>query len=142
MRDSDARRDADRRRNRWLVDGMNVIGSKPDRWWNDPDRAVHRLVESLQAFAERNGEDVTVVFDRKPPDLEPGVHGPVTVAFARRRGRNAADHEIIRMVSEDPDPTTITVVTSDDWLAGQVRGMGARVAPSGGFRRRLDEPPG
>src|SRR6266571_950443 len=30
---------------RWLIDGMNVIGSRPDGWWNDPDRAVRRLME-------------------------------------------------------------------------------------------------
>src|SRR5438132_8702510 len=85
---------------RWLVDGMNVIGSRPDRWWNDPDRAMHRMVDSLAAFAARTGDEVTVVFDRKPPDLEPGPHDGIEVVFARRRGRNAADHEIVLIVSE------------------------------------------
>jgi predicted RNA-binding protein with PIN domain len=124
---------------RWLVDGMNVIGSKPDRWWNDIDRAVHRMVDSLRGFAERTGEDVTVVFDRKPRDLEPGRHGPILVEFARWRGRNAADHEIVRIVAEDPDPSGVTVVTSDDRLAERVEELGAKVAPAGGFRRRLDD---
>ena len=131
-----------RRSERWLVDGMNVIGSKPDRWWNDIDRAVHRMVDSLGAFAERTGDEVTVVFDRQPRDLEPGRHGDVDVAFAQRKGRNAADHEIIRMVAEDADPSAITVVTSDDWLAERVRELGAGVAASGGFRRRLDDAAG
>ena len=125
-------------RRRWLVDGMNVIGSKPDRWWNDIDRAVHRMVESLGAFAERSGDDVTVVFDRQPRDLEPGRHGAVAVAFAQWKGRNAADHEIVRMVSEDADPPGITVVTSDDALAQRVRELGAQVSPAGAFRRGLD----
>jgi predicted RNA-binding protein with PIN domain len=124
---------------RWLVDGMNVIGSKPDRWWNDLDRAVHRMVHSLQSFAERTGDDVTVVFDRKPRDLEPGRHGDLIVAFAKRHGRNAADHEIVEMVAGISDPTGITVVTSDERLAERVRELGAKVAPAGGFRRRLDD---
>ena len=59
---------------RWLVDGMNLIGSRPDRWWNDPDGAVRRLIGELDRFAAATGEEVTVVFDRRPPDLQPGRH--------------------------------------------------------------------
>ena len=118
---------------------MNVIGSRPDRWWNDPDRAVHRLVEALRAFAERTGDEVTVVFDRRPPDLEPGRHGAVEVAFAQRKGRNAADHEIVLMVSADDDASGLTVVTSDRALADRVRELGARIEGAGTFRGKLDD---
>jgi predicted RNA-binding protein with PIN domain len=123
---------------RWLVDGMNVIGSRPDRWWNDPDRAIHRLVDSLAAFAARTGDAVTVVFDRQPRDLEPGPRDGIVVAFARWRGRNAADHEIVRMVAEDEHPSDLNVVTSDERLAERVSDLGSRVTSSGWFRRRLD----
>ena len=34
---------------RWLVDGMNVIGSRPDGWWKDRHAAMAGLVESLEA---------------------------------------------------------------------------------------------
>ena len=118
---------------------MNVIGCKPDRWWKDVDRAVHRMVDSLRAFAERTGDDVTVVFDRGPRDLEPGRYGDLVVAFSTRKGRNAADHDIVELVAEDDDPAGITVVTSDDRLAERVRELGADVAPAGRFRRRLDD---
>ena len=124
---------------RWLVDGMNVIGSRPDRWWNDPDRAIRRLIDELDRYAEETHEEVTVVFDRQPRDVPPGMHGEVAVAFASRRGRNAADHEIAEMVSDDGSPATLHVVTSDRDLADRVRHRGARVASSGSFRRRLDE---
>jgi predicted RNA-binding protein with PIN domain len=124
---------------RWLVDGMNVIGSRPDRWWNDPDKAVRRLIDELDRYAEQAREEVTVVFDRQPRDVSPGIHGKVTVAFASRRGRNAADHEIAEMVAGDESPATLQVVTSDRDLADRVRQRGARVASSGSFRRRLDE---
>jgi predicted RNA-binding protein with PIN domain len=124
---------------RWLVDGMNVIGSRPDRWWNNPDRAVRRLIEELDRYASLRNDEVTVVFDRRPPDLSPGPHGEVMVAFASRRGRNAADHEIVRMVAEDPDAQSITVVTSDARLAERVRELGARVRSAGSFRRQLNE---
>jgi predicted RNA-binding protein with PIN domain len=117
---------------------MNVIGSRPDRWWNDPDRAVRRMIEQLGRFATETGDRVTVVFDRRPRDVQPGLHGGVTVAFASRRGRNAADHEIVEMVAADDEPATITVVTSDDRLVERVTELGARVSSSGSFRRSLD----
>lgn len=134
----EAREDRDRRGVRWLVDGMNLIGSRPDRWWNDPDRAVRRLVEELDRYATATGEDVTVVFDRQPADLPPGAHGAVTVAFASRRGRDAADHEIVQMLAADPQPDSYTVVTSDRRLVERARELGARVTSSGSFRRRLE----
>src|SRR6266540_45101 len=87
---------------RLIVDGMNVIGSRPDRWWNDPDRAVRRFIEELDRFGSQTRGEITVVFDRRPPDLSPEPHGAVMVAFAARRGRNAADHEIVRMVALRP----------------------------------------
>ena len=127
------------KRSRWIVDGMNVIGSRPDRWWNDPDRAVRMLIEELDTRGSAGGDDITVVFDRRPRDVSPGRHGSVTVAFPSRRGRNAADHEIVRMVSDDAAPASLVVVTSDKPLAEQVRALGARVTSSGSFRRRLDE---
>jgi predicted RNA-binding protein with PIN domain len=126
-------------RRRALVDGMNLIGSRPDRWWNDRDGAVHRLVGELDRFAAATGEDVTVVFDRRPPDLDPGRHGAVEVAFASRRGRDAADHEIVAMVAADPEPGGFLVVTSDRRLAERVRDLGALVEPSSRFRRRIDQ---
>jgi predicted RNA-binding protein with PIN domain len=126
-------------RGRWLVDGMNLIGSRPDRWWNDRDGAVRRLVGELDRFAAATGDHVTVVFDHRPPDLAAGRHGAVEVAFASRRGRNAADDEIVGMVAGDPDPASARVVTSDRRLAERVRDMGAPVEGSGRFRRRIDQ---
>jgi len=127
------------RRRRLLIDGMNVIGSRPDRWWNDPDRAVRRLIGQLSVYAEATGEDVTVVFDRRPRDLQAGRYGEATVAFASRRGRNAADHEIVDMVEADPAPASLVVVTSDERLSERVRELGARVTSAGTFRRRIDK---
>jgi predicted RNA-binding protein with PIN domain len=123
-------------RRRWLVDGMNLIGSRPDRWWNDPDAAVRRLIGQLGRYAAATGEDVTVVFDRRPPDVEPGDHGGVRVAFASRRGRNAADHEIVDMVAASPD--AYRVVTSDRRLSERVTDLDTPVTSVGPFRRRLD----
>ena len=124
---------------RWLIDGMNVIGSRPDRWWNDPDAAVRKLIDELDRYAKATGHDLTAVFDRHPPDVSAGAAGAITVAFPSHRGRNAADRAIARMVEDDEAPASLTVVTSDQELADRVAQRGARVASSGAFRRRLDE---
>lgn len=124
-------------RRRWLVDAMNVVGSRPDKWWNDPDRALSDLTARLDAWAEITGDEVTVVFDKAPAGLEPPTH--VRTVVARWKGRNAADHEIEDLVAGDAAPASITVVTSDRRLAERVRENGARVVGAGRFRSRLDE---
>ena len=54
---------------RWLVDAFNVVGARPDGWWRDRPAAVRRLLDRLEAYADRTGEDVRVVLDSGPPDL-------------------------------------------------------------------------
>src|SRR3954449_1315105 len=96
---------------KWLVDGMNLVGAVPDGWWRDRRGAMRRLVRRLAAFASETGDHVTVVFDGRPFEIGPA--DGVEVAFAPRRGPNAADDEIARMVADDPNPGGLTVVTSD-----------------------------
>jgi predicted RNA-binding protein with PIN domain len=121
---------------RWLVDGMNVIGTRPDAWWKDRDAAMARLVDRLERWVAANGEDVTVVFERPPA---PPIYSPVVeVAHAPRPRRDAADDEIVRRLGDEPDPSDIRVVTSDRWLADRARVMGATVEPAESFRTRLD----
>jgi uncharacterized protein YaiI (UPF0178 family) len=114
---------------RWLVDAMNVIGSRPDGWWRDREGAARRLIEALRGL---DGE-VTVVLDAGPPELA-GRDGAFEVAIAPRRGRDAADDEIARRLAADPDPASITVVTSDAALAARARELGATVMGAGEFR--------
>jgi predicted RNA-binding protein with PIN domain len=120
---------------RWIVDGMNVIGSRPTGWWRDRPGAMRDLVEELDAFAGRSGDHVTVVFDGSPFGLESDT---VDVLFASRRGSNAADDEIAALVARDGDAGGLSVVTSDRDLARRARAAGAAVVGAGEFRRRLD----
>jgi predicted RNA-binding protein with PIN domain len=115
---------------RWLVDGMNVIGSRPSGWWRDRPRAMRELVDELHEL----GEPVTVVFDGEPFDI--GTDQKVEVRFATRRGRNAADDDIVALVAEAGEPPR--VVTSDAELARRVREHGAEVVGAGTFRARLE----
>ena len=116
---------------RWLVDGMNVIGQRPDGWWRDRRGAMRRLVDQLGDIAE----PVTVVLDGAPFEIE---GGDVDVRFASRRGPDAADDDIAALVAADPDPADLRVVTSDAALERRVRDHGAHVEGGGAFRRRLD----
>jgi predicted RNA-binding protein with PIN domain len=122
----------------WVIDGMNLIGSRPDRWWQDPDGAIRSLIRDLQDYATATGEPVAVVFDYRPKGLRVRARPGVKVRFADGR-RQAADEIIVRTVAEHPDPRVLLVVTSDRGLRGRVQGHGARVVSAGAFRRRLEE---
>ena len=124
---------------RWLVDGMNVIGSRPDGWWRDRDGAVRRLAGELAGYARATGEPVAVVFDGRAMDLDPGVAEGLDASWAGP-GRDAADGRIAELVEADAEPATIRVVTSDRALADRVRAAGAEIVSAGAFRRRLDAP--
>ena len=120
---------------RWLVDGMNVIGSRPDGWWRDRTAAMRRLADDLDAYAATADTPVSVVFDGRARELGDHPH-LAEIAFAQG-GRGAADDEIARRVAADPEPGSVTVVTSDQGLAGRVRAAGGAVEPVGRFRARL-----
>jgi predicted RNA-binding protein with PIN domain len=120
---------------RWLVDGMNVVGARPDGWWRDRTAAMQRLTAALDELARETDEPVTVVFDGRPRDL-PAER--VEVRFATRRGRNAADDDIAALAAADADPASLRVVTSDATLAERVAASGAAAVGAGEFRRRLD----
>jgi predicted RNA-binding protein with PIN domain len=113
-----------------------VIGSRPDRWWNDPDEAMRRFAEKVEAHAAATGKDLTVVFDKDPGGLPETEH--ISVVTARRRGRNAADFEIEELVENDDDPGNLRVITSDKRLIESITQSGAKVISAGRFRDELD----
>jgi predicted RNA-binding protein with PIN domain len=121
---------------RWIVDGMNVIGSRPDGWWKDRVRAMVALVERLDRWASMQGDDVTVVFERPP--ATPITSSVIEVAYAPKAAANSADDEIVRLVQADGRPQEIRVVTSDKGLTDRVANLGASVYPASGFRDLID----
>ncbi|ULE34423.1 NYN domain-containing protein [Mycobacterium sp. IDR2000157661] len=120
---------------RWIVDGMNVIGSRPDGWWRDRDRAMAGLVRRLERWKPAE-DDVTVVFERPAsPPIESSV---ITVTHAPRAKANAADDEIVRLVRNADDPASLCVVSSDRDLVDRVRALGAAVHPAQRLRQVID----
>jgi predicted RNA-binding protein with PIN domain len=121
---------------RYIVDGMNVIGSRPDGWWRDRHAAMIRLVDALERFVAENGDDVTVVFEQPPrPPISSSV---IEVTHAPRPKANSGDDEIVRRIRAEADPSSVRVVTSDHALADQARAAGASVYSSDAFRKEID----
>src|SRR3954469_15553178 len=113
---------------RWLVDGMNVGGPRPEGWWRDRQGARRLLVAALDAFAAATGEPVAVVFDGRPRTIE---SARVDVRLAARRGPHAANDDLAALAAPDGDPASLRVVTSDAALAGRVTAAGATVLGAG-----------
>ena len=123
---------------RFLVDGMNVIGTRPDAWWRDRHAAMVQLVDRLARWAASSGADVTVVFEKPPrPPIRSTV---IAVAHAPRPRRDSADDEIVRLLRADPEPGAVRVVTSDRWLADRAYAAGASVEPASSFRSLIEDP--
>jgi predicted RNA-binding protein with PIN domain len=122
---------------RWLVDGMNVIGTRPDAWWNDRHGAMIRLVDMLERWAASSGADVTVVFEKPPsPPIRSTV---IEITHAPRPRRDSADDEIVRILLADTEPAAVRVVTSDNWLGDRARAAGASVEPASAFRSLIED---
>jgi predicted RNA-binding protein with PIN domain len=121
---------------RWIVDAMNVIGSRPDGWWKDRRRAMVTLVDQLERWAPEQDRRVTVVFEK--PMSPPIVSSVIEIANAPRAAPNSADDEIVRLVEAYDQPQDLTVVTSDSALSERVRNAGASVLPATRFRDLID----
>ena len=120
-----------------IVDGMNVLGSRPDGWWRDRPAAMERLTRRLRAYAEREDRAVAVVFDGREHERVSAAAGPVTVGFAPG-GPNAADREIVRMIRADEQPERIVAASSDRRLRNSVKAAGARGIGAGEVLRMLE----
>jgi predicted RNA-binding protein with PIN domain len=122
-----------------IVDGMNVIGSRPDGWWRDRGAARRRLVADLSRLGDDT--EITVVFDGRPAtgEEDEAATAGVQVRFAPG-GPNAADDAIVEMVSGLARPADTVVVTSDRALVERVRQLGTMVESAQAFRSRLAIP--
>ena len=126
-----------------VVDAMNVIGSVPDGWWKDRDRALAQLVDVLVAAGFE--EWVVVVADGRPaPGLHAGTRGNVELRYAGRSDPDAADDEIIALLAElncgesdNRGDELVTIVSSDRALIARAEQLGARCEGARSFRHRI-----
>jgi hypothetical protein len=100
---------------RIVVDGANVVGSRPDGWWRDRPGAAARLADALEGLVQTDvGLEIVLVLEgaaRK--GREAGTDGRLAVVHAPGSG----DDEIVRRAAGAD-----LVVTSD-------RELRRRIAP-------------
>jgi hypothetical protein len=116
-----------------VVDGANVVGSRPDGWWADRPGAARRLWVRLRLLAD-GGAEVILVLEGKARAGVPEAPGPPRVVHARGEG----DATILDVVRNQADPEQWAVVTADRALADAVRALGARVVGPSLLWRALD----
>jgi hypothetical protein len=103
-----------------VVDGANVVGSRPDGWWRDRHGAAERLRDALVALADTY--DIVLVVEGQARRVQPIDR--VAVVAAPRGG----DDEIVRVTTEWVGRgRRVFVVTSDRELRDRVTAVGAEV---------------
>jgi hypothetical protein len=108
-----------------IVDGANVVGSRPDGWWRDRPGAARRLWEQLTA-ADLPQDDVALVLEGAARQGVPaGREGRVETIHASASGDDAIVEVASARVADGQD---VTVVTADRELRNRVEAVGARTA--------------
>lgn len=121
----------------WVVDGNNVYGSRPDGWWNDRDAAQRRFTQRVAEWCRTHDDHVVLVFDAPVAARTSELGGGnLEIIEAERRGRDAADHQIVGLVDELQDADQVRVVTSDKGLRARLPGW-VEVWGSGRFRDEI-----
>ncbi|MGB2571452.1 hypothetical protein ACPFP2_23825 [Micromonospora citrea] len=110
-----------------IVDGANVVGSRPDGWWRDRAGAAARLRDALAPLAAGGlppelppPVEVVLVVEGAARDV-PGTVGVRTVAAP-----GSGDDTIVALVRDAPDRRRL-VVTADRELRARVTALGAEV---------------
>ncbi|MGC4896761.1 hypothetical protein [Micromonospora sp. DT31] len=110
-----------------VVDGANVVGSRPDGWWRDRAGAAVRLRDALAPLAEAG----------VPPELPPPVQVVLVVEGAARHvpptpgvdvvsAPGSGDDTVVELVAAAPRRSRV-VVTADRELRARVTALGAQV---------------
>jgi predicted RNA-binding protein with PIN domain len=105
-----------------VVDGANVVGSRPDGWWKDRAGAARRLHERLLTADLSYDEVVLVLEGAAKGGVPAGRDGHVRTVHAMGSG----DDEIVTQAAAATAPGDITVVvTADRMLQSRVSAVGA-----------------
>lgn len=118
-----------------VVDGANVVGSRPDGWWRDRAGAAARLHHRL-AVADTSYDEIVLVLEGQAKAGVPrGKDGHLRTAHATRDGDSTITAEA-RTACERGD--SVVVVTADRGLQMRVEGVGARTMSPGWLLDLLD----
>jgi predicted RNA-binding protein with PIN domain len=107
-----------------VVDGANVVGSRPDGWWRNREGAARRLREQLSA-ADLSFDEVILVLEGQARRGSPeSREGRVRTVHAGGSGDDAILEEVERQVAAEGG-REVTVVTADRLLRDRVEAVSA-----------------
>lgn len=112
---------------RRIVDGMNVIGSRPDGWWRDRAGATARLRDRLAGLPATGLADlpgpveVVLVVEGRARDIA------ATDGVRVIRAPGSGDDAIVALVRDEGSGRRCVVVTADRGLRARVTALGAEV---------------
>ena len=111
-----------------VVDGANVVGSRPDGWWRDRAGAAARLHGRL-AVADTSYDEIVLVLEGQAKAGVPkGTDAHLRTVHAARDGDRAIVDAVRAARARDD---TVVVVTADRGLQMRVEALGARtMSPS------------
>lgn len=113
-----------------VVDGANVVGSRPDGWWRDRAGAAHRLHDRLSTAPLPQDEIVLVLEGDARRGQPAGQDRRVRTLHAARSGDDAIVEAVTAQVAVG-DGRDVIVVTADRALRSRVEAAGASsVSPS------------
>jgi predicted RNA-binding protein with PIN domain len=120
-----------------IVDGNNVMGQRVG-WHRNKSAAQQQLIDEVKHIALSQNEPYILVFDARPRSTEPDKcnHSLFTIQYARHG--SSADELILEWIYRHSQDSEVSVVTSDRALTRQIHALGAKVMPSGTFRRMLE----
>ncbi|MGW1599785.1 NTP pyrophosphohydrolase [Streptomyces eurythermus] len=107
-----------------IVDGANVVGSRPDGWWKDRKGAAERLRDRLagEGLPGHPGPVEIVLV------VEGAARGVASVPGVRvESAPGSGDDRVVELAAASPGRPRL-VVTSDRELRRRVTELGARVA--------------
>ena len=111
-----------------IVDGANVVGSRPDGWWRDRAGAAQRLHRAIAA-ADLGHDQIVLVLEGQATRGQPaGEVGAIHTVHAPGSG----DDTIVDQVrARNTDGNDVVVVTADRELRERVAAAGgSSVGPS------------
>lgn len=136
-----------------IVDGANVVGSRPDGWWRDRPGAARRLAGRLVAALSEDPARLAETLGRRvDPDAGDEVQVHLVLEGAASRVEDLPTHPRLHVVHAPADGDTaiaalaadlavsgdpVLVVTADRGLRERVRGTGASTIGPGALLEAL-----
>jgi hypothetical protein len=117
-----------------VVDGANVVGSRPDGWWRDRPAAARGLWERLTAANLPYDEVVLVLEGAASRGVPAGRSGQLVTVHAPRSGDDAVVEEVAVRAA---DGWAVTGVTADRELRTRCEAAGGHVAGPSWLLERL-----